>query len=90
MVRNFFQFKVGDGNGIFTFGLIAWWHPDGILYEKYGQRIIYDAGSRIDAKFSSVLKNKNWCWPSVKSDELVYIQSKIPLVINIGEAYQPI
>lgn len=87
IARNFIQFKVGDGSGIFMW--LVWWHPNGVLYEKFGQRIVYDAGSKVGAKLSSVLREKAWCWQPVRSDELVRIQSKLPMVC-IGDFDQPV
>jgi hypothetical protein len=37
---------------------LDWWHPNGVLLEKDGLRIVYDSGSRLVAKLSSVIKNK--------------------------------
>lgn len=33
---------------------LDWWHPDSVLYEKYGHRAMYDAQSKVEAKLSSV------------------------------------
>ena len=76
--RQFLRYEVGDGNKIFL-----WhdnWHPDGILFLKYGYRIVYDAASRVEAKVASVLKDKQWIWNPVRSDALVNVQSKLFLV----------
>ena len=56
------------------------WHPDGILYQVYGHRIVYDAASSLEAKVDSVLKNEEWDWKPERSEELVIIQSKLNLV----------
>ena len=45
---------MGTGNKIFV------WHPNRILYHKYGHRAIYDAASNLNAKVSSVLVEGNW------------------------------
>jgi len=57
---------------------------DGILYEQYGYRVVYDARSKIEAKLSSVIKGKEWEWQAAKSEDLVSIQSKLPMV-KIGK-----
>jgi hypothetical protein len=31
------------------------WHPDGIPYDLYGYRVVYDARSKLDARLSSVI-----------------------------------
>lgn len=49
------------------------WHPIGILYIKYGNRVVYDAGSSVEAKLSSVLKEREWIWQPARSDDLVNI-----------------
>lgn len=54
------------------------WHPDGVLLDKYGLRIIYDAHSSLNARLSIVLRNGSWVWKLVRSDALVEIQNKLP------------
>lgn len=44
--NNFIEFTGGDGKSIHL--QLDWWHPDGILYEKYGYRDVYDAGSKVN------------------------------------------
>jgi hypothetical protein len=70
-------------------GLIDWWHPKGVLHEKFGHRIVYDASSKVDANLSSVLRDKTWCWLPARLDDLVTIQSKFPIA-SIGEIDQPV
>jgi hypothetical protein len=71
---------VGDGSGIYLW--IESWHPDGILFDKYGFRFIYDAGSKLDArlKLSSVIRGRSWHWLPARSVSMVAIQSQLPLV----------
>jgi hypothetical protein len=38
--KKFLRFMVGDGNNIHLW--LDWWHPDGILFERYGYRVVYD------------------------------------------------
>jgi hypothetical protein len=59
------------------------------FYTKYGHRVVYDADNKVEAKLTSVLKDKEWRWQPVRSDELVSIQSKLPMA-KIGSADQPI
>jgi len=33
------------------------WHPAGVLYEKYGHRVIYDACSKPEAWLSTVIRD---------------------------------
>jgi hypothetical protein len=76
VVRNFISFEVGDGQNIHL-----WFdncHPCGILIERYGSRVVYDASSGLNSKLSSVLSNGNWCWKPARSEDLVAIQSRLP------------
>lgn len=78
---------MGDGRGIFLWH--DWWHPLGILYEKYGHRVMYDAGGRMDDEVSKVLINGNWRWKAARSEDLVTIQSHLPMV-ELGKNDQAI
>jgi hypothetical protein len=60
IAKNLLKFKVGDGKRIFL--SLDLWHPDGILYDLYGYRVIYDAKSKMDAKLSSVIRDQYWFW----------------------------
>jgi len=44
------------------FGMIIG-HSNGPLMKKYGKRIIYDLGSSIDARLSTMIRDGEWCWP---------------------------
>ena len=76
--RSLLSFEVGDGKNIFLWH--DCWHPNGTLYQKYGHRIVYDAASSLNAKVSSILQNKEWCWRPARSEDLVDIHSKLSLV----------
>jgi len=54
------------------------WHLCGILFDTYGFRVVYDAQSRLEAKVSSMIKNKVWYWKAARSNALVDIQSRLP------------
>uniref|UniRef100_A0A2N9J4S2 Uncharacterized protein n=1 Tax=Fagus sylvatica TaxID=28930 RepID=A0A2N9J4S2_FAGSY len=49
------------------------------------EQVVYDAASKLDAKLSSVLRDKNWGWSPARSDDLVAIQSKLSLVRLVEE-----
>jgi hypothetical protein len=72
LAKNFLSFEVGDGNSIQMW--LDNWHPAGILFEKYGYRVVYDA------LFSTVISNGGWCWKPAKSDDLVEKQGRLPEV----------
>jgi hypothetical protein len=74
IAKKFLRFKVGDGTSIYLW--LDCWHPDNILYDKYGYRVIYDSRSSMDAKLSSVLNGRNWEWQPARSEEIEDIQSK--------------
>jgi hypothetical protein len=87
IAKNFIKFEVGDGKMIHL-----WqdnWHPLGMLYERFGSRVIYDAHSRLDSRLDSVLSNGIWCWKPTRSEELVDIQSRLPEV-QLGSVDKPI
>lgn len=74
--RHYIKFEVGNGKDIFLW--LDWWHPAGVVIEKCGYRVIYDACSHIDAKLWSVLRNGVWLWRPSRSEELVGIQMRLP------------
>jgi len=48
IAKQFLSFKVGDDRKIFLWYDVR--HPEGCLFDKYGYRMIYDAGSAIGPK----------------------------------------
>jgi hypothetical protein len=52
-------------------------HPAGVLFEKYGFRVVYDAQSNIEAKLSFVICNGEWFWRPARSKALVDIQARL-------------
>lgn len=84
--RQFTKFSVGDGTQIHLW--FDDWHSNGILHEKYGHRVIYDAQSKLDARLSNVIKDGQWSWRPARYDTLVDIQSKLSL-IPLGEKDTP-
>lgn len=75
--------KLRDGSSIHLW--LNWWHPDGIPYDHYGYRVVYDARNKLEAKLSSVIKGKEWERQPARSENLVKIQSKLPMVKNMGK-----
>jgi hypothetical protein len=65
---------------------LDWWHPDRIIYKRFSHRVVYDAGSKVEAKLSSVLNDKVWSWQPARSYQLVNFQSKLPMV-RIGVVF---
>jgi len=71
LAKEFITFKVGEGHSIFLW--LDCWHPAGRLLDTYGYHIVYDTGSNLDARVSSVLIDGRWVWPPAQSDLLVEI-----------------
>jgi hypothetical protein len=65
------------------------WHLDGCLLDAYGFRTVYDAGSNLEAKVSSIIRNSDWFWTGARSDNIVAIQSRLPEV-SIGGSDMPV
>jgi hypothetical protein len=51
--------------------------------------VVYDAGSAIGPKLSSIIKGWDWYWLCAKSEALVEIQSRLP-EIDLGENDQAV
>jgi hypothetical protein len=60
---------VGDGSKFFLW--LDVWHPNGCLLDNYGHRVVYYAGSSVNAKLSTIIRNGDWYWPGARSDKLV-------------------
>jgi hypothetical protein len=57
------------------------WHHDGILFQKYGHRVIYDATkSVLKQKLNMYFIGKQWAWKAVRFVQLVDVQRKLGLV----------
>lgn len=59
LAKQFLRFKVGSGSSIFLW--YDWWHPEGILYEKFGHLVIYDAGGSLDDQVSNITMEDILC-----------------------------
>jgi hypothetical protein len=53
IARRFLRYKVGTGEHIHLW--LDWWHPMGILFEKFGFRMVYDAHNTLEAKLSRMV-----------------------------------
>jgi hypothetical protein len=83
IAKQFLRLEVGNGENLHLW--LDFWHPDGILINKYGYRVVYDAHSRMEAKLSSVIHNGDWFWRHTRSK----IQARLPKV-NLGFVDIPI
>ncbi|XP_028118147.1 uncharacterized protein LOC114315744 [Camellia sinensis] len=52
--------KIGNGNA--TFLWYDNWHPVGSIWDKFGNRIIYDSGLSREAKVSNIVNGDSWHW----------------------------
>jgi hypothetical protein len=87
IARRFLRYEVGTGEHIHLW--LDWWHPMGVLFEKFGFRMVYDAHSTLEAKLSSVIQNANWCWGPARSEALVEIQAGL-YEVRLGSCDKPI
>jgi hypothetical protein len=55
--KDFLSFRVGDGRKIFLW--FDSWHPAGYLFDQYGYRTVYDAGSAIGLSSLPLLGMEN-------------------------------
>jgi hypothetical protein len=78
----FLSFSVGTGRDIHLW--FDAWHSNGVLYEKYGHRVIYNAHSKLNACLDSVIKDGQWNWRHAPYDQIVNIQSK-PSLVPFGD-----
>ena len=86
MKQNVFSFDVGNGKNIYLW--FDAWHPDGVLFEKYGHRVIYDAHSKPAVRLDSIIQGGQWYWPTTCPDHFVNIQSRLCMV-PIGDEDKP-
>ena len=75
IAKRFFRFEVGNEENIHLW--LDWWHLAGVLFEKFGYRVVYDAQSRLEAKLSTVIQNGNWFWRPARLETLVEIQARL-------------
>jgi hypothetical protein len=87
IARRFLRYEVGAGEHIHLW--LDWWHPMGVLFEKFGFKMVYDAHSTLEAKLSSVIQNGNWCWGPARSEALVEIQAGL-YEVRLGSCDKPI
>ena len=72
------------GNGVRT---VLWhgnWHPNGASFREFEFRLVYEAVSSYDAKFSSVLQDDNLICPPARSDQVVAFQAGLSQVRIAG------
>jgi hypothetical protein len=69
VAKQLIRFKIGKESQVFL-----WcdnWHPEGCLLEKYRHRAMYDAGSNMEARVSSIIRDGECYWPAARSESIV-------------------
>jgi hypothetical protein len=87
IAKKFLRFEVGDRENIHLW--LDFWHPVGILLEKYGFRTVYDAQSSVEARLSSAINDGERFGRPARSEALVDIQSRLT-EIRLGHCDNPI
>jgi len=87
LAKQFLHFRIGDGSKVFFW--LDNWHPDGCLLDVHGFRVVYDVGSHLEAKVSSIIRNGGWFWNGARSDIIVAIQCRL-LEVSIGGKDMPV
>ena len=54
------------------------WHPNGPILRHYGSRIIYDAGSNVQATVAEFISNNEWHMPRAMSRDLIGLRNNLP------------
>ncbi|XP_028125748.1 uncharacterized protein LOC114322601 [Camellia sinensis] len=72
--------KIGCGDT--TFLWFDNWHPIGPLWNKFGDRIIYDSALNSDTKVSKIIDGSSWKWPFPNSWEIQELISSTPVCFH--------
>lgn len=72
--------KIGCGDA--TFLWYDNWHPLGPLWNKFGDRIIYDSALNSETKVSKIIDGSSWKWPTPNSWEIQELISSTPVCFN--------
>jgi hypothetical protein len=81
------HFQIGDESKVFLW--LDNWHPDGCLLDIHGFWVVYDDGSHLEAKVSSIIRNGDWFWNGARSDNIAGIQCRL-LEVSIGSNVMPV
>jgi hypothetical protein len=87
IAKQFIHFKIGDGSKVFLW--FDNWHLDVCLIDTYGFWAVYDAGSQLEAKVSSIICNGDWFWSGARSESIVATQCRLSEV-KIGGTDMPV
>ncbi|XP_028066993.1 uncharacterized protein LOC114269841 [Camellia sinensis] len=70
--------KYNVGNGKATFLWFDNWLPLGPVFNRFGERVIFDSGIQKFAKVESVIYGTRWKWPVCRTWELNKIKVVVP------------
>jgi hypothetical protein len=62
------------------YGLIFGTRIRSSLLDTYDLRVIHDAGSQLNARLSSVIRDRHWYWQAARFANIVNIQGKLSLM----------
>lgn len=69
------------GNGDNTFVWFGNWHPLGPLYDRFGNRVIYDSRLLRNALVKNIIHHGSWKWLAYNSIHLIDIKNY--LILNL-------
>ena len=72
--------KYKIGNGLNTFLWHDPWLPFGSIYDKYGQRVIFDTAIPTTSKVQTIIDGDAWSWPITSSWALMELKMASTLI----------
>lgn len=73
LFQSIIKFQIGNGQKVFFWH--DYWHPKGSLLSTYFIKVLFTSGISFVAKVSQFIRGCQWCWPSVRSMEMLEIMS---------------
>ncbi|XP_058198487.1 uncharacterized protein LOC131314007 [Rhododendron vialii] len=63
--QSLIKYQIGNGERTFLW----WdnWHPLGLLYDRFGDRVVHNVGRSLRAKVASIVENGAWRWPRLRN-----------------------
>lgn len=54
------------------------WHPLGALYKRFGDLIVWNRGSALRTKVSSIIVHGEWSWPRQRNRSIMEVMRHTP------------